>query len=343
MKIFKNNLVYIIAFFSIFIVIYFFANINQENIVFYGVAINRETEIKCEQNIRVEKILVRQGQKVKKGDILLIVSQGELKNELTNNKLKAKENTLFNMQNVHNLSSELNSSNLTSDNQLKQIDLQIQQLETEKQNKIKLIEQFSNVDKNTLDFSEIDNQINLLQEQKREVLQSARIKEKHLGTQINQVQQINKVQSSALRNTTYLLEKKVTQLEILAPEDGIVGNILCEQGENVPSFQLLLMLSELTASSVQGYIYEDIPLDPKKGDFFIVQSIRDNERSYLGKINEIGSRLVEIPPRLRKIQEVITYGRDISIEIPKNNKLLQNEKVMITFAKKKNGFFSLKF
>ena len=341
MEAFKNNIVYILAFVSVFVVIYFLGSTNQEGIVFYGVATNRETQVKSEQNIRVEKILVKQGQKVKKGDVLLIVSQGELKNELTNTKLKTKENDLLNMKNVHSLGSELNSTSIASANQLKQLDIQIRQLEAEKENRAKLIEQFSGVNKSELDFSEINNQINLLEEQKRDILQSAQIKEKQLGTQINQIEEISNVQSSALKNTTYLLEKKVTQLQILAPEDGIVGNILCEEGENIPAFQLLLMLSELTPSSIQGYIFEDIKLDPKKGDSFIVKSIRDDERSYIGKINEIGSRLVEIPPRLRKIQEVVTYGRDISIDIPKDNKLLQNEKITITSAKKERFFLKI--
>ena len=52
---------------------------------------------------------------------------------------------------------------------------------------------------------------------------------------------------------------------------------------------------------------------------------------YTGKVIGLGSRIVEIPSRLRKIEAIKAYGREVLIEISKENCFLQNEKVSIKF------------
>jgi hypothetical protein len=54
----------------------------------------------------------------------------------------------------------------------------------------------------------------------------------------------------------------------------------------------------------------------------------------------MGHRIVEIPERLRKIPEIKTYGREVLIQIPSDNKFLQKEKVVLTFIHPPEGFFN---
>ena len=51
-----------------------------------------------------------------------------------------------------------------------------------------------------------------------------------------------------------------------------------------------------------------------------------------GVVKTLGSRIVEIPPRLRKIKELKTFGREIIIEIPSDNPFLQKEKVILNLV-----------
>ena len=51
-----------------------------------------------------------------------------------------------------------------------------------------------------------------------------------------------------------------------------------------------------------------------------------------GVVTTLGSRIVEIPPRLRKIKELKTFGREIIIEIPSDNPFLQKEKVILNLV-----------
>jgi hypothetical protein len=72
-----------------------------------------------------------------------------------------------------------------------------------------------------------------------------------------------------------------------------------------------------------------------QGDKFTVTSLKDKTMTYSGSVVGLGSRIVEIPSRLRKIPELKIYGREVIIEITKENSFLQKEKVSISFAKTK--------
>jgi hypothetical protein len=48
----------------------------------------------------------------------------------------------------------------------------------------------------------------------------------------------------------------------------------------------------------------------------------------------LGSRIVEIPERLRKNPDLKTYGREVLIAIPPSNLFLQKEKVILNLLKK---------
>ena len=48
----------------------------------------------------------------------------------------------------------------------------------------------------------------------------------------------------------------------------------------------------------------------------------------------MGSRIIEIPDRLRKNPTFKTYGREIQVEIPSDNQFLQKEKVILKLPPK---------
>jgi len=82
---------------------------------------------------------------------------------------------------------------------------------------------------------------------------------------------------------------------------------------------------------IKGYVHEDLTLQVQLGDQFKATSLKDERMSYPGKVIGLGSRIVEIPTRLRKIPEVKNYGREVLVEISKDNRFLQKEKVSLRF------------
>lgn len=82
---------------------------------------------------------------------------------------------------------------------------------------------------------------------------------------------------------------------------------------------------------IKGFVHEDLTLEVEIGQSFSILSLKDERINYPGKVIGLGSRIVEIPSRLRKIETVKAYGREVLIEISKENSFLQKEKVSIKF------------
>jgi multidrug resistance efflux pump len=125
--------------------------------------------------------------------------------------------------------------------------------------------------------------------------------------------------------------QKVQPILVAAPADGLVGNISCREAEHIPSYSTLMTFYEPHSGIIHGYVHEDLTLEVEIGQKFTISSLKDKNIHYTGKVIGLGSRIVEIPSRLRKLEEVKAYGREVLIEISKENSFLQNEKVSIKF------------
>jgi len=109
----------------------------------------------------------------------------------------------------------------------------------------------------------------------------------------------------------------------------LIGNILCKEGENISSFSTLINFYERNPTLVKGFVHESLILEVQEGDSLVVSSTLHPEQKTSGEVIGLGSRIVEIPERLRKMPELKTYGREVLIRIPSNNNFLQKEKVML--------------
>jgi len=126
-------------------------------------------------------------------------------------------------------------------------------------------------------------------------------------------------------------------LQILAPSDGLIGNILCKEGENIAAFTTLINFYERNPTIVKGYVHESLILQVKEEDSLLVSSSLHPYQPIRGEVIGLGSRIVEIPERLRKIPELKTYGREVLIKIPAANPFLQKEKVILNTINTSNN------
>ena len=120
-------------------------------------------------------------------------------------------------------------------------------------------------------------------------------------------------------------------LTIKAPKDGLIGNIHCLEGENKSSFSTLITFYERNPTLVKGYVHENLIVHVEVNDTLEVSSSLHPEHKRYGTVVGLGSRIVEIPERLRKIPDLKTYGREVLIQIPPDNPFLQKEKVVLNF------------
>lgn len=110
----------------------------------------------------------------------------------------------------------------------------------------------------------------------------------------------------------------------------MIGNISCKEEEHIQAYSTLLTFYEPHSGIIEGYVHEDLTLQVEIGQQYTISSLKDETISFPGKVIGLGSRIVEIPSRLRKIEAIKAYGREVLIEISTDNSFLQSEKVSIT-------------
>jgi len=128
-------------------------------------------------------------------------------------------------------------------------------------------------------------------------------------------------------------ENQKIEISLTAPKDGLIGNVYCEEQEHFSSYKTMLSLYEPNPSIIKGFIQEDFITQVVLNDSISIRSSKDNNIKYGGKVIGLGSRIVEIPSRLRKRPDIKTFGREIIVSIPKENEFLQKEKAVLELKK----------
>ena len=336
-KIFKSkyfNMVYLLALFVLVGVWKYLESYSESLNIIYGFAETREIEINMDHELEVIRINVVPGQYVKANELLVEVrnlgTNLNIKSKLSEIKvLEAKEQQWIDEQ-------KLKISKLESERNVKlnSLDLEIKRANSEFEYRKSLWKGLGNNAQ-----QDKDNYNPLL-------LEANRLEQEYASEKSAFDMEIKEIKSLiANRNSPYRREieeikdeveyymKKSERYNIMAPHDGLVGNVHCQEGEFIDSFQPIISFYEPNPLQVRAYLSENNLLEVSLGDSALVRAINNNTQPIGGKIIGFGSRIVEIPQRMRKIPDIKTYGRELVIEIPKSH-LIQNEKVIVTLIHK---------
>lgn len=304
---------------------------------FYGFAESNETEINYNYPVVVDHILVTQGQAVKKGDTLIKISRRKSKERLEDQSFRMAELKAEEALWKQKKESELAELSLTKQTKLEEADTKIKQVEKELAFKKSLAEGLNSVSPNNSAYQPLEEKLAELKSERARTeeaynlrLQALR-KELRLGNSPFQ-EQLNRLKAEQ----EFEASQKVQHIAVIAPTDGLIGNISCKEEEHIPSYTTLLSFYEPHSGIIKGYVHEDLTLQVNLGDKFEAASLKDENMVYPGKVIGLGSRIVEIPTRLRKIPEVKNYGREVLVEIDKDNRFLQKEKVSLRFISGKD-------
>lgn len=313
---------------------------SKHTVSFFGFAENKETEINLDQPVEVVRILVAPGQKVKKGTVLA---------EVRRKNLSLKKSALSGKIEELQAKSQVRITAIQGD--IEQLEAQKLAKQQELLSKIRAIQ--AEID---LNQSLIKDLKSISVQEKQQQLNPARIKiaalEEELQTTLDnfdlRIQQKQKVlrvgnqptnaQLSQLEEEKAFYAAESEQLTITAPSDGLIGNIHCKEAEYMIAFRTLITFYEENPTLVKGYVHERMILEVKEGDTIQVASILHPEQNCLGIVTGLGSRIVEIPERLRKVPDLRNYGREVLIAIPRENNFLQKEKVALSLIQ--NGLIS---
>jgi HlyD family secretion protein len=327
----KFNLIYIIAF-AIFLVLLASLTLKPQNTVtFYGFAQNKETEISLDNAVEVVNIHVTTGQKVEKGRVLLDVISSSLPVKISKTSYAIEELKSKYQLWKTDLDWRISQYQIELKEKTSKIQAQIDQLNAKLDQNKQLVNNLKSIKKENK--SSFKNPVYIKIEALKDELNYSK---SLITTEIKSLKSkrfainnplLSKIKS--LENELKYFQTKKQKQTILAPSDGLVGNIHCKEGEKKNSFAPLVSFYEESPSLVTGYLHEDLLLKININDTIEVLSGSRPEIQNIGIVKTLGSRIVEIPPRLRKIKDFKTYGREIIIDIPPNNPFLQKEKVVL--------------
>jgi len=302
----------------------------HKELSFYGFAESRATEINYNYPVVVDKILVKPGQAVKKGEILMKLSRRKSKETLEDQsyqiaELKAEE-ALWEKRKEN----EIEELKIEQKTELTAIDSKIESTKKELAYKKSLFENLKSIESVNSSYKPLEEEIENFKNQRADINTLYTIK-------IKGIQEELRLGLSPYREQIkrYIAEKnfddsqKILPIDVTAPIDGLVGNISCKEAEHIASYSTLLVFYEPHSGIIKGFVHEDLTLEVEINQVFKISSLKDASINYPGKVIGLGSRIVEIPSRLRKIETVKAYGREVLIEISKENSFLQKEKVSI--------------
>lgn len=295
---------------------------------FFGFAENEETQINLDHDVMVSHLYVVAGQSVKKGDLLLDVVKPEFEFRLS--ELAQEISGLESEDQLRRaeITSELRRLRAVRAEKISEVRSNLRLAEAELQLNEWLIKDLKTV--SAKDAPNIDQQkIEALREEAAMVVQPIDAEIQKLEKELLLVSAPTQAQVSKLKTEMTALRTEQQRLTIKAPSDGLVGNVLCREGENISSFNTLISFYEKTPKQVVAYVHESLILKIKTGDSLLVTSSLHPDEQCKGKVVGMGHRIIEIPERLRKIPEIKTYGREVLIEIPAENNFLQKEKVIL--------------
>ena len=308
----------------------------QEELTLFGFAETKETEINLNFPVMVEELNVLSGQSVKAGDILL----------------KAKR-----------LDSDLRFED--QDLKVSEINAKKRIWKSEQQGKLKTLEasylqKIGNIE---TQIAAINNKINQQRELYKglehvevieelpanhpSMLRIAALNQDRTNVEKRYRLDLENLESIIAKGTKdddeaikrlkaeyqYYQDNKEIPVEIVAPIDGLIGNVHCKEGEHITDFRTLISFYEPNPTLVKAYVHEDYLVKVDVGDKFKISSIKDVNLSYDGTVIGLGSRIVEIPARMRKVPEYKTYGREVMIRLPSESRFLQNEKLTLVAVK----------
>lgn len=307
----------------------------KSGVNFKGIAEQREVIVNWDSPVEIKRIHVLEGQSIDVGELLVELDSQDLRmqiNQITHqlDQLKAQKGV-----DRTKIQSEISQLEAKKNTIITEILNKIRQLENQYDINQSLTAGLKSIEKSDTQSGEINPanpislQIESLQQELTVVITPITIQIEHLNNMLTTADNPLAAEIDRLTKELALLKQQRNQLNIYAPLSGIIGSISYKPGEKVSPFAPILSLHTQNPSLIKGYIYETAHTLLSVGTEVDVASMTNRRNNVKGEVIGLGTRIVECPMRLRKYQEVLTWGREVTIKIPKENSFLLGEKVDI--------------
>ena len=315
--------------------LYFLQKKHETNIIsFYGYAENKETEINFNHPVQVKNIYVSPGQHVKKDTPLLYVTRVDSKSEFVDQQYKIEGLSAEKKIWQSKIKGQITILKEQKEIELSDIKRRRDNLKSESAFSKKLYEGLESISVSDNSNDIINKELLTIEEEQKKIAQlyDSKIENKNEELRIGTAPyntEINRLKNEMQHEKN----QELIEISMIAPKDGLIGNVYCKEEEHFSSYKTLMSFYEPNPSMIKGFIQEDFIMKINIEDDIIVRSTKDQTIKYNGKVIGLGSRIVEIPSRLRKREDLKTYGREIIVSIPSENKFLQKENTILELVK----------
>ncbi len=329
----RYNFIYVIGFLMLLLLSYLTMTFQSESAYFYGFAENKQTEISHDRDVLISKIHVNNGQEIRKGDLLLEVIDEEIGLKLDELEVTRESISVNNQTKIIEINNKIRQIQASKEAKMSELRSDILELEKEIELNKSLYEGLKSIESNDKEYKSPDEvKLDFLRNSLRDAATTLEREVNEQNEILKTITLPGKLKSKNISSELNHFKMMEDKLSIYAPFDGLVGTVSCKEGENISAFSSLLDLYKHNPTQVKGYVHESMILEVAVGDRLEVASTLHPKIKVTGVVIGLGSRIVEIPERLRKMADFKTYGREVIIEIPESNSFLQKEKVILNIS-----------
>lgn len=338
---FRFNLIYLLFVVGVLFLIPLTRNMVSHPEEFYGIAENQVRTINIQYPIEVREIKVTLGEKIDSGQLLARLYRTDLPIKINDINFEIQELQVRRWMDIEQQQSEASKLEAKRAALTVTYDQKIVQLETEYAAQAKVLSNIKSIDLTSPKNGDVPDvhlqRIESLKKEKTLEIKQLDVELAQIKSEIQLAQAPIDLRIKKLEGELELIKKQEADLEIYAPQSGIVGQLDIMPGEKLEAYMVIMRIYGTHPDVVTTYIGDGRLADIKLGDKLNVRSINDANYQVQGTVIGLGTRVKELPERLRHIPSLKAWGREVQLQIPLSNTFLQGEKVRV--AMKGSSFF----
>lgn len=283
----------------------------------------------------IEKVHVQEGQRVKKGDVLITLSLKEIQEQI-----KEKEDSLevakLELQKLLEDVGNMNNDNIDNEpeiiqakNNLEKIQIEYEKLEKDLKNKDAMLQK-GGISQNEFDESKI-----ILEQKQKEIendkirLEDLKNKQRIFNNKSALDIKIKEQNIASLKSQLQTLKDKIAQSGIKGNEiicdisNGVIEKINNAAGDRLNAEKQIMSILDLDTLIVQANVAEDFIKDIKVGSKAIINPLANPDKEYEGTISRIsnmavqenGETVVPVEITIAEVDEFLLPNFNINIKI----------------------------
>lgn len=302
----------------------------NESLVLYGFAETKETEINMNHALHIETIHIAPGQAVTAGQVLLEGSRLDRSLDLDESEIELKRLTALSKANLSEVRSDLKVLEVKNRAVLNELEADLRQVKKEIAFQNKLYSDLSSISSESSGLQNLRIRKEKLEQSIVDIKAVYAQEKNNLETALKQnISQTLLAQKKIAAQSSHREKVKRIPIAIRAPSNGLIGNVYVKEGEHISDFNRLISFYEPHPSIVKAYVMEEQLINVGLGDMFTITSAHDPENTCTAPVSALGSRIIEIPPRMLKMPALKNFGREVIFQLPDQNQFLQNEKLIL--------------